>query len=148
MVCHCHKMWSICSGDYPFIVMWHHFLLRHMVDLMHCEKNICENMLKIIFKEKDVVAMRNNMQEVDIWLTLWLQRIPNGGYNKPIAPYVMIEQEKKAFLHIIKKLKTPSSYIRTLQSKVQKDGKLRGLKSHDYHIVMQHVLPLCLCKLT
>ncbi len=47
-------------------------------------------------------------------------------------------------MHIIKNFKTPSSYVTTLQSRVQKDGKLRGLKSHDYHILMQHVLPLCL----
>ncbi len=66
MVCHCHKMWSIYSVDYPFVVMWQHLLVRHMLDLMHCEKNICENVLKTIFGEDDIVAMRNDMQEVDI----------------------------------------------------------------------------------
>jgi len=55
----------------------------------------------------------------------------------------MIEQEK-VFLQIIYKLKTPSCYDVTLQSRVPKDGKLKGLKSHDYHIFMQQVLPLCL----
>jgi hypothetical protein len=59
-------MWSIYSVDYPFVVMWQHLLVRHMLDLMHCEKNICENVLKTIFGEDDIVAMRNDMQEVDI----------------------------------------------------------------------------------
>jgi hypothetical protein len=35
-----------------------------------------------------------------------------------MAPYVMIEQEKKAFLQIIKNLKTLSCYVVTLQSKM------------------------------
>jgi hypothetical protein len=61
----------------------------------------------------------------------------NDNYIKPIATYAMTNKEKKAFLHVIKKSKTPTNYVSNLQKKVKKDGKLRGLKSHDYHILMQ-----------
>lgn len=42
---------------------------------------------------------------------------------------------------------TPTNYVGTLQYKVQKNGKLKGLKSYDYHILMHHALPLCIKKL-
>ncbi len=61
----------------------------------------------------------------------------NGSYIKPKAPYVMTSEEKDVSLHVIKKLKTPTNYVATVKSKVQKDGNLTGLKSHDYHILMQ-----------
>jgi hypothetical protein len=33
------------------LYMWQHFFVRHMLDMMHCEKNLCD-MLKVIFGEK------------------------------------------------------------------------------------------------
>ncbi len=32
--------------------------MRHTLDVMHCEENICENVLKVIFEEKDYVAIQ------------------------------------------------------------------------------------------
>jgi hypothetical protein len=60
----------------------------------------------------------------------------NDNYIKPIVAYTMTNKEK-AFMHAIKKLKTPTNYASNLQKKVHKDGKLKGLKSHEYHISMQ-----------
>jgi hypothetical protein len=104
---------------------------------MHCEKNVCDNLLKAILGEKDFVVIQKDMEELGIRPKLWVQQMANGSYMKPKAPYVMTNEEKDVFLQTIKKLKTPTNYASTLKSKVQKDGKLRGLKSHDYHILMQ-----------
>jgi hypothetical protein len=41
-------------------------------------------------------------------------------------------------------LKTPTSYLCSLKRKVQVDGKLKDLKSHDYHVMMQQILLLCI----
>jgi hypothetical protein len=90
------------------------------------------------------MVMRKNMQEIGIRPHLWLQQMTNGNYIKLGAPYVMTDQEKKSFLQVLRKLKFPSKYGSNLQRKLEKDGKLRGLKSHDYHIIMQQVLPLCI----
>jgi hypothetical protein len=37
--------------------------MRHTLDVMHCEKNVCENMLKTIFGEKDIMVVKRDMQE-------------------------------------------------------------------------------------
>jgi len=31
-----------------------------------------------------------------------------------------------------------------LKSCIDEDGILHGLKSHDYHVLLQHILPVCL----
>ncbi len=64
-------------------------LVKHTLDMMHYEKNVCENMLKTIFGEKDTMVVRKNMLEANIWSKFWLQQIFNGNYIKVVTPYVM-----------------------------------------------------------
>ena len=113
---------------------------------MHCEKNLCKNVLKTIFGEKDTPMVRHDMQESHIRSHLWLQPLERrrGKFIKPPAPYVMKDSEKVEFIRIIQNLRTPSNYVSAFRSRVHSDGTLRGLKSHDYHILIQQVLPLCL----
>jgi hypothetical protein len=37
-----------------------------ILDVMHCEKNVCENMLKTIFGERDIMVVIKDIQEVSI----------------------------------------------------------------------------------
>jgi hypothetical protein len=62
----------------------------------------------------------------------------------PRAPYILSRAEKVVFTNIIRGLKTPSNYMGQLSQRITGDGELRGMKSHDYHILMQQILPLCL----
>ena len=122
-------------------------LVRHTLDVMHCEKNVCENIMKTLFGEKDTAAVRNDMREVNIRPNLWLQPSDSarvGEVIKPPAPYCLTEVEKVEFIDIIRKLKTPTNYVGALSRKIHSNGTLRGLKSHDYHILMQQIMPLCL----
>ncbi len=56
----------------------------------------------------------------------------------------MLDEERNIFLQIILNLKTPSHYVSLLRKKNYKDGDLKGMKSHDFHVMMQDILPLCL----
>ena len=46
------------------------------------------------------------------------------------------------FFKTLKELKTPSRYVSNLHRRIEK-GKLRGLKSHDFHVIFQQILPVC-----
>lgn len=48
------------------------------------------------------------------------------------------------FVRTIRGLKTPSNYVGQLSKKITANGELRGLKTHDDHILMQQIMPLCL----
>jgi hypothetical protein len=61
-----------------------------------------------------------------------------------MAFYVLTNQEKEIFLHILLNLRRCTHYIFSLKKKVHKDGDLKGMKLHDFHVMMQDILPLCL----
>jgi hypothetical protein len=46
--------------------MWQDLLVKHTLDVMHYEKNVCENMIKVIFGEKDTIDVHKDMEEVGI----------------------------------------------------------------------------------
>ena len=58
------------------------------------------------------------------------------------ATYVLSVEDKAKVLCILKSLRTPSHYVGALHTKIS-EGKLSGLKSHDYHVLLQQILPLC-----
>ena len=47
------------------------------------------------------------------------------------------------FLQNLKNLRCPTGYVSNLYNRIT-GGKLGGLKSHDYHILLQQLLPVCL----
>jgi hypothetical protein len=122
-------------------------LVRHVLDVMHCEKNISENILKTAFGEKDSLSVRADMQARGIRAHLHLEPTgPNRDrFYMPDAPYVLSGTDQAKVLRVLKNLRTPTNYVASLHTKISK-GKLSGLKSHDYHILMQQILPLCFRK--
>ncbi len=53
------------------------------------------------------------------------------------------KRRKKSFVHIITNLTTPTQYVSSLKKRMM-DGDLKGMKSHDYHVMMQEILLLCM----
>jgi hypothetical protein len=115
-------------------------LIRHLLDAMHCEKNLCENFVKTTFGHKDSYGSRQDMESQGIRRRLWLRPSNNRKevFNKPKAPYILNTQEQKNVVQIIKELKTPSNYVGAIHKCVE-EGKLRYMKSHDFHVLMQEV---------
>jgi hypothetical protein len=119
-------------------------LICNTLDVMHCEKNITESLMKFLFGEKDTLKVRMDLKEANIRPHLW--PIPGknqGSLTLPQAPYVLTKKEKEVFVDVVRQLKTPTHYVGQLRKRVHVDGSLKGLKSHDYHVFMQQVLPLC-----
>ena len=126
-----------------------YLLVRHVLDVMHCEKNISENFLKTTFGDKDTLAVRADIQAPGIRPHLHLQPIrPNRErIYMPDAPYVLSVDNKAKVLRVLKSLRTPTHYISSLHKKIEK-GKISGLKSHDFHVLLQQILPLCFRKVS
>lgn len=119
-----------------FVWIFLQFLLVcHELDVMHCEKNILENIVKTTFGKKDYLAIWGGMEACNIQLHLHLRQEglnPNKFYMLD-TPYVLSSEDKAKVLWILKSLKTLTHYIGAFYTK-NKRGKSSSLKSHDFHV--------------
>ncbi|XP_024190421.1 uncharacterized protein LOC112194412 [Rosa chinensis] len=125
---------------------WKFLPVRHNLDVMHIEKNVCDSIIGTLFnipgKTKDGVAARLDLVEMGIRTGLG----PTPGQKKdklPLASWNLLLEEKRAMCMSFFNMKGPygiSSNIRNLVS--LDDLRLVGLKSHDCHMVMQQLLPI------
>jgi hypothetical protein len=66
-----------------------------------------------------------------------------GG--KPRCPFGLEVKDRKQVMRWMKRLKFPNGYAARLKRCVNvKDEKIHGLKSHDYHIIMERLVPVML----
>lgn len=115
--------------------------MRHVLDVMHVEKNIAESVLKFMFGEKDSPESRRDMEAMGLRRELWLRPRPNrNSFFKPQAPYVLSDAEKKSFVDSVSAIRTPTGYGSSLGKHLLK-AKFLGLKSHDYHCLVQQIIP-------
>jgi hypothetical protein len=62
---------------------------------------------------------------------------------KLVVGYVLTTTEFDYFATTIDNMKTPSGHVSTTGKHIRKKN-FGALKSHDYHVLMQQVLPLAL----
>lgn len=118
--------------------------VRHVLDVMHIEKNISESVLKFLFGEKDTAESRKDLEEVGMRRELWLRPRANRlRVFKPHAPYVLTDAEKKIFVEEVSGIRTPTGYGSALGKHLKK-ARFTGLKSHDYHCLVQQIIPACM----
>ncbi len=72
--------------------------IRNIVDVMHIEKNVSENILKYLFRDRDIIEIHKDLEEVGVMQHLWLHQQGGGSYKKPQARYVFTPNEAKAFM--------------------------------------------------
>ncbi|XP_073149750.1 uncharacterized protein [Henckelia pumila] len=132
--------------DLPY---WKDNVIRHNLDLMHIEKNVCESicgtLLNMKGKTKDNIKSRLDLQEIGIRSALHPIEKGPSRVSLPPACYSMGKKQKGIFCKVLKKVKVPDGYASNISRCVQlKPAKLIGLKSHDNHILMQQLLPVAL----
>ena len=127
------QIFECCVQDLP---------IRHVLDVMHIEKNIAESVLKFMFGDKDTVESRKDMEELGIRRELWLRpRANRQNFVKPHAPYVLSDAEKKIFIDEVSAIRTPTGYASALGKHLRK-SRFMGLKSHDFHVLIQQIIPV------
>jgi hypothetical protein len=117
-------------------------LIRHTVDVMHVERNICAILLEFLFGVVDTDRVREDMRRMGIMRDLWIED-REEGVRKPPAPYVLSVENQRKVRNIISSLKFPKGYGANLQLPFT-HANFVGLKSHDYHILLQEILPMAL----
>ncbi|XP_022008035.2 uncharacterized protein LOC110907351 [Helianthus annuus] len=131
--------------DLPY---WKCLEVRHCLDVMHIEKNVCDSLLGLLLnipgKTKDGINVRKDMEEMGIRKELAPIERGNRIYLPP-ACYTMSNSEKIKFCECLHAIKVPSSYSANIKSLVSmKDCKLLGMKSHDCHVLMTHMIPIAI----
>lgn len=128
---------------------WKDNLVPHNLDVMHITKNVCEKVVNLLMdsdKIKDYKT-RQDLKEMGIRAELHPIEDELGKTTLPTACYILNRKEKEIFCNTFKQLKVPDGYASNISRGVQlKPPKISGLKSHDYHILMQQLLPLSLRK--
>ena len=127
---------------------WKFHHVRHCLDVMHIEKNVCDNiigtLLNLKFKTKDSVASRLDMVEMGVRPDL----APEIGEKRtylPPAPFTLSRKEKKIMLGSLSNMKLPYGHASNIKNCVSMPHlKLYGLKSHDCHVLLQQLLPVCI----
>ncbi|XP_015162550.1 uncharacterized protein [Solanum tuberosum] len=128
---------------------WNCLLLRHNLDVMHIEKNICDNIMGTIMsvkgKTKDTIKTRLNLQEINIRSDM--HPIQNREKIEfPTPCYILSPEDKHKLCLFLKNPRVPDGFSSNISQCVNlKDHKIFGLKSHYCHVLLQHLLLLALC---
>ncbi|KAM6547332.1 hypothetical protein CsatB_019008 [Cannabis sativa] len=129
------------------LAYWPKLKLRHNLDVMHIEKNICDSVVGTMFsidgKCKDTDKARLDLQDLKIRKQLQMKKRGNK-WVKPTACYTLSMKERQTICKFLESVKFPDGYAANLSRNIiMKDGKITGLKSHDCHILLQILLPIC-----
>nr|GEW40081.1 hypothetical protein [Tanacetum cinerariifolium] len=116
---------------------------------MHIEKNVYDSLIGLLLnipgKTKDVVNVRKDMVQMGIRLELAPVENDRKRTYLPPACYTMSKTEKMQFCQCLHDIKVPSSYSVNINRLVSvKDCKILGMKSHDCHVLMTHMIPIAL----
>jgi hypothetical protein len=130
--------------DLPY---WKTLLVRHNLDVMHIEKNVCDIVLDTMMGlsgTKDNLKARLDLQEMGIRNPLHPVKI-GDKYKICPASYALSKPEKQSLCDSWKRLKVSDGFSSNISNCVKPaERNITGLKSHDCHVILQHFLPLTL----
>ncbi|KAL4038655.1 hypothetical protein IC575_002278 [Cucumis melo] len=134
--------WNRLSSFFE-LPYWKDLHVRHCLDVMHIEKNICMNILGTLLdipgKSKDVLNAKRDLVD----LKLRPELAPISSEKKiliTLACYTFTKEEKRCVLKTLSKIKVPKGYSSNIRNLVSmKDLKLNSLKSHYCHVLIQQL---------
>ena len=133
--------------DLPY---WKTNLTRHNIDVMHTEMNVTKHLINTIMNHKDMskdgINARKDLKIMGIKQKLWVIEDPETSkVTIPNATFTLSKEEKIRFCTVLKNLKVPSKFSSNFHNNVSiNPPELKNMKSHDYHVIMQHLLPVLL----
>ena len=107
---------------------WKDNLLRHNLDVMHIEKNVCDNMLYTMLKDeksKDHLQARQDLKIMGIKEDLWPDE--NGKFI-PLL-FTMTREQRNIFINTLKNVKMLNGYSSNISRCVDNENyRIFGLK--------------------
>nr|XP_009799974.1 PREDICTED: uncharacterized protein LOC104245959 [Nicotiana sylvestris] len=130
---------------------WVHNKLRHNLDVMHIEKNICDSLLGTLLeidgKSKDHEISRYDLQEMGIRKELQPKTNNNGTVSLAKSCFYMEPKQKILFCTVMKNAKLPKGCASNISERVHvKEMKISGYKSHDAHFMMHYLMQVVVRK--
>lgn len=130
--------------DLPY---WKDQLLNHNLDVMHIEKNFCDNIINTVMdvpgKTKDDVKARLDMADMCDRAELNVERGVNGRTLKPKASDVLSLDKRKGVCEWAQQLTMPDAYCSNFGNCVDmKAAKFQNMKSYDCHVFLQTLMPI------
>ncbi|XP_010474311.1 PREDICTED: uncharacterized protein LOC104753810 [Camelina sativa] len=126
---------------------WEDLPLRHNLDVMHVERNVAASILSTLLhcgKSKDGLNTRKDLEYLGIRKDLHPRTQGKRTYL-PAAPWSLSKKEKKILCTRLVDFKGPYGYCSNIARGISLDDcKVTCLKSHDYHVLMQQLLPIAL----
>jgi hypothetical protein len=96
---------------------WKDNLLRYNLDVMHIEKNVMDNILGTILdikgKTKDNLQAHKDLQEMGLRPKLHPYTADDGKMYMPPACHTMSNEDKTAFLKVLRDVRVPTVMPRT-----------------------------------
>ncbi|GKV33217.1 hypothetical protein SLEP1_g41749 [Rubroshorea leprosula] len=126
---------------------WKDLLIRHNLDVMHCEKNFLDNIKNTVMDDKGCTKDNTNAR-LDLQLYCnrsELELIPqdDGIAIKPNASYVLTREQRALICQWLKELRFLDGYASNIARCVNmQELRLFGMKSRDCHMFMQRLLPI------
>jgi hypothetical protein len=122
-------------------------ILPHNIDLMHQEHNIAESIISMCFDvtgfSKDNVNARKDLADLCNYPSMEPKVNAMATLKRTWTPYCLKPVERKEILRWLKKLMFPDRYVSNIKRVVNiSTGKLNGLKSHNYHIIIERLMPV------
>jgi hypothetical protein len=115
----------------------------HNIDVMHQESNFCQALINtcmdFLDKTKDNDKARMDLAVICDCPTQVLRE--NGG--KPKADYCLKPKQRKEVMKWMEGIKFPDGYAAGFRRSVNLNTmKMNGLKNHDFHIIMERLMPV------
>ncbi|KAE8721986.1 Oligouridylate-binding protein 1B [Hibiscus syriacus] len=115
---------------------WKKQILRHNLDVLHIEKNVCENIIGTILndgrKSKDNLKSRLDLVEMGIQHDLHPQLHSNGRYFLSPSIFSLLKKEKEVFCTVLNDIKVPDGFLGKLKSYCRNKRYLEGSIAKGY----------------
>jgi hypothetical protein len=136
-----------CLWELPYAKA---LILSHNIDLMNQEQNIAESIMSMCLDVtsfmKDNMNARKDKADLCDRPNMEAKLNARGDLRRTKAPYCLKPTERKVVLRWLKILKFLYRYVTNIKWAVNVGtGKFNGLKSHDYNIFIERLMPIMFC---